>query len=109
MLKGKHPHELNGQQESGQVHPARLENKGTRLEGDSMQMRRNISYREDTVRGTDPQWEGLTSSVRKRKIKAFQGEAKCKLITNLPGQRPGERTCPNRSRPRSLLLGPTCS
>ena len=43
MLKGKRPHELNGQQEREQVHPARLENKGPRLMGDSMQMKQNIT------------------------------------------------------------------
>lgn len=97
MLKGKHSHELNGQQESGQVHPAHLENKGTGLMGDSMQMRQNIpeTWRHCTW-NWPPQWEGLTSSMWKRKIKASQGEAKCKLIKNFPPsrQRPGGKNSP---------------
>lgn len=104
MLKGKRPHELNGQQERGQVHPARLENKGPRLMGDSIQMRQNTTetWRHCTW-NWPPQWEGLTSSVRKRKIKASQGEAKCKLIKNFPSsrQRPGGKNSP-KPKPASL-------
>lgn len=103
MLKGKHPHELNGQQESGQVHSSRLESKGTRLMETACRWGETSATWRYCTWNWPPQWEGLTSSVRKRKIKASQGEAKCKLITNLPPsrQRPGGKNSP-KPKPTSL-------